>query len=684
MLQALLNPREISRGVAEILRPPRRIKPSEAAASYLRNDKGPWFSTLTPYVVEPLDHLGSRQYQGIVFVGPARTGKSFGLIGAGVCYVITCAPGDMLIVHMSKDTARDYSLTDLDRMIRHSPELQARLSPRPRDDNVFDKFFRSGISLKLGWPAVSQLSAKTLQYVLITDYDRPENRDDVDGEGPMWDLAAKRVETYMSRGKCLAESSPGEEYTKPNWSPSTPHEAPPALGILSLYNRGTRARWYWRCLHCRQPFEAKPGLDLFRLPIFDELEEIVQQTDLMTYAEQHAVVVCTACGGVHRLSDRQELNLNGRWIHEGEILLPDGTIDGERRRTQIASYWLGGVAAAYQRWDLLLHKYLQAVQTYVRTGDEQPLKNTTSGDQAYPYLPRAIAKRRGVEQLVQRAENWPKGFMPAAARFLTAAVDVQSGRFVVQVQAWGKGLEHWLVDRFQITASSRAEGARYAGLDPASYWEDWDLLFDAIVLKTYPVHGIEGILVPVALTLVDSGGKAGVTEKAYDFWRRARAQQLGGRVMLVKGTGHKDAARCTMVWPDARERSDRETGGRGDVPVWLINTNVMKDGVSGALSRLAHGPGYFHLPEWLPKDIFEELVSEVRGEKGWTKQRGIPNEAFDLAVYNRAAVIALEAEQINWDSPPEWARPIEERKVLGNNDPDPPARGGRRMRHSGI
>jgi phage terminase large subunit GpA-like protein len=412
-----------------MIRPRQRIRPSEAAARYLRTEKGEWSPDLVPYCLEPLDLLGSRRYQGIVFVGPARTGKTMGLILGGITYVVTSSPGDMLVVQMSQDAARDFSRMDLDRALRHSPELAARMSPRARDDNTFDKFFRSGVALKLGWPAVSQLSAKTLQYVFLTDYDRPENAHNVDGEGPMWGLAFKRTQTYMSRGKCLAESSPGEDQIDADWLQRSPHEAPPARGILSIYNTGTRARWYWPCLHCGEAFEAKPGLDCFAIPEFDELAERIGQQDLMTLAARWAKVVCPHCGGLHEPEDRSELNARGVWLHEGERLV-DGKVEGERRQTQIASYWLGGVAAAYQTWPSILHEYLQAVQTYVRTGDESPLKRTVNTDQGAPYLPIAATRKRSAEDLVKRVEDLPRGAVPDECRFLTAAVDVQLSRFV--------------------------------------------------------------------------------------------------------------------------------------------------------------------------------------------------------------------------------------------------------------
>jgi phage terminase large subunit GpA-like protein len=630
------------------------MRPSEAAAAVLRTEKGPWVPDLVPYMAEPLDHLGGREYRGIVFVGPARTGKTMGLILGGVAYVVTCAPGDMLIVQMSQDAARDFSRMDLDRAIRNSPELASRMSPRARDDNTFDKFFRSGVALKLGWPAVSQLSAKTLQYVFLTDYDRPENVQNVDGEGPMWDLAMKRTETYMSRGKCLAESSPGEEYTDAGWIQRSPHEAPPARGILSLYNSGTRARWYWPCQHCGELFEAAPGLKCFALPEWDELTEVVQRADLMTLAEQYAKVVCPHCGGTHEPQQRPAMNAGGRWLHEGERI-EGGEVVGERRRTTIASYWLGGVAAAYQTWPSIVHKYLTAVLTFVRTGDEQPLKTTTNTDQGAPYLPRAAANRRSPESFMNRLESWERGAIPEGVRFLTAAVDVQAHRFVVQVIGWGVGLESWLIDRFSITSSLRREGERFAGVDPAAYVEDWNVLIDQVIERRYRCGELE--LRPLVV-LCDSGGREGVTHNAYEFWRLMRARGLGQRFRLVKGVGNLNAPRVQETYPDARARKDR-SAGRGDVPVYLLNVNLLKDGVYGDLTRDVPGPGYVHIPDWIDNDYFSEITAEQRTPKGWERHGRAANEAFDLHAYNRAACIVLKAEAIDWKNPPLWAQPVE-------------------------
>jgi phage terminase large subunit GpA-like protein len=545
---------------------------------------------------------------------------------------------------------------DLERAIRHSPELAAAMSPRARDDNTFDKFFRNGMTLKLGWPAISQLSAKTLKYIFLTDYDRPEDRDNVGGEGPMWDLAFKRSETYMSRGKCLAESSPGEDQVEPKWSPRSPHEAPPARGILSLYNRGTRARWYWPCLHCHEHMQATPGVEIFGLPPLEELLEEIRGRDLLTLAEDFARIVCKKCGGILRMDNRTAMQQRGRWVHEGQTIDARGRVIGEPQRTNIASYWLGGAAAAYQRWDAMLLGYLQAVDEYARTGDENSMRTKVNTDFAAPYLPVHAMGARKASDLKERVEkDLVRGVVPLGVRFLTAAVDVQKQRFVVTIFGWGPGLECWILDRFTLNQSAtRRDGQRPAPLDPAVYAEDWKVLVKEAVLRRLPLVENTDLTMPVRMTLVDSGGEDGVTLRAYEFWRAARELGLGERVMLVKGANRKDAPRVEMTWPDASQRKDRHAGAMGDVPVWRLNTTTFKDAIVGDLARVERGAGFVHLPAWAEDSMFDEYVAEERGPKGWERVAA-RNEALDLHVYNRAACTIVGAEQIDWANPPDWA-----------------------------
>ncbi len=599
-------------------------------------------------MVEPMDRLADRSIEAVVFVGPARTGKSAGLVLGWMTYAVCCDPGDMLLLHMTEATARDFSKDDVARAHRHSQELAARLSPYYSDDNVFDKQYRHGMRLMLGWPSVSQLSGRTLRYVSITDYDRmPEN---IEGEGDAFTLARKRVQTFLSGGRVCVESSPGWLIEDPKWTHADPHEGPPCKGIFGLYNQGDRHRWYWPCPECRQFFTAAPAVDAFVL-IDDEVH-----------------LVCPHCGAAINRSNKSRMNHAGRWIAAGQTINADGEISGIAPFTRIASYWLTGPAAAYQSWESLWRKHHAAVADMEKTGSEESLKAVTTGDFGIAYRPRQLHVIRDARALQSRAEDVQKRTVPDGVKFLTAAVDVQKDRFVVQVIGWGADKERWLVDRYNLRYSKRQAGTNESEpVDPAGRIEDWWLLIGNVLFKPYPLANNEQVGIKPLVIAVDSGGKAGVTERAYLFWKRCRANGLGRQVMLVKGASSKTGPRVSRTFPDSSNRTQRKANARGEIPVFSLNTQILKDAIAADLERAEPGPGYIHLPSWLGAWFFDELTAETRTAKGWENQGGARNEGFDLMVYNEAAWLTLGGEKINWQNPPDWARldkavPIEQEK----------------------
>ena len=385
------------------------MRPSEAAAEYLRNDRGAWSAELAPMMCEPLDMLASREYQGVVYAGPARTGKNSSLVHGAIAYAVTCAHGDMSVIQMSQDAARDFSRSEVDRVFRYSPELAARLSPRARDDNTYDKFMRSGAQLRIGWPVISHVSSKTLQIVLLTDYERAQDRDDIGGEGPLWDLALKRTETYMSRGKVLAESSPGDDYAVADWRPSTPHEAPPARGILALYNAGTRARLYWPVPTLRRVLPGRPGCRAVQTTGLRRARAARRARRPADSRRAFARIACPHCGSFHAAgpATRPELRRRVGSMRANPYRVA-GVITGTRRGSPIASYWQGGCSAVFQRWDAMVYRYFAAVLAYVRARRRIPVEGVTNTDFGASYLPRSVANRRTGAELRKRIEAWPQ------------------------------------------------------------------------------------------------------------------------------------------------------------------------------------------------------------------------------------------------------------------------------------
>lgn len=638
---------EIQADIAELVRPPRRISVSECAKTAMRIEvpggyAGPWDSDLTPYMIEPMDLLKSRQHEAVVFVSPARTGKTQALIDGWITHSIVADPGDFGSFFSTQTLTHDYRKRRLERLHRNSKEISARLSKRAHDTTIEMVVYRHGMILSLGWPSSAQMAQRDLRYVALSDYD--SFKDDIAGEGSPFELARKRVQNAMSAGMALAESSPKREITQKNYELDGPHAAPPVNGgILQLFNRGDRRRWYWRCLDgCREVFIAPA------LPNFDEKESVSESAET-------AHVACPHCGVVYRNEDKRRLNMmaavdpDAGWLRERNK-------KGAQRESSIASFWLLGCASAFQQWGSIVENYLHAKREADISGDETAIKSAVNLDQGMPYMPRRFDNVQALGDLEERQEDMTHGVIPDGVRTLLAAVDVQARRFEVAVWGFGEARERWLLDRFAIHQS--ADGF---DLRPAVYLEHWEILIDRVLKKTYDLP--DGRIMRMHATAIDLGGyhdrvKAGAdsSRRAYDWWRTLRNRSLASQARLVKGEPRPSAPMVAESYPDTSKRKDRKSSSKGDVPVLMINTRIIKDGMYDDLRRDVPGAGYIHLPSWIDSRYIAELNAEEQDEKGnWKKLAGRRNETWDLLCYATALWSFIRGDRIDWTSPPSWA-----------------------------
>lgn len=652
---------------AEAVRPPERLTVSEAAERfrYISNPGsyvGPLRNSMTPYMIEPMDELASLDYTGLIFVGPAQTGKTDALLLNWLTHTAMCDPADMMFIQTSQSTARDFAKRRIERLYRHSPKVGDKRLPGRNNQNTFDTKFQSGMLFTMSWPTINELSGKPIPRLALTDYDRMPQ--DIDEEGSPFDLARKRATSFRRYGMTLAESSPGFEIENPKWMPSTKHEAPPTKGILSLYNRGDRRRFYWRCPHCSEPFE--PDFNLIHYP---------ETKDMMEAAEA-AHLNCPHCGCMitHEPSEqggpgKHELNIAGRWVKDGMIWMPDGSMQGKPIRTDIASFWMKGVCAAFTDWKGLVFNYLKAMEEFENNGSEEALKTTINTDQGLPYKPMAMSDSKLPEEIKARAKELGEGVVPEGVRFLIATIDVQKNRFEVQVHGFGVGGDVWVIDRYNIKKSKRLdEEGEHLWVKPGAESEDWHVLIEQVLEKTYPLSDGSGRhMMPKAFGC-DSGGAEKVTTNAYNFWRYLRDKvesDFYKRLLLIKGSSIKTAPRVQVSFPDS-DRKDRKAGARGEVPVLMINGDMIKDQLSLMLDRDVVGSGVISYPEWLPDWWYSEMVAETRTKKGWENLQSRRNEAWDLLMYAQAIALSrlVQIEKIDWEKPPGWAKDWDENDLV--------------------
>lgn len=656
----------ILRTVADQLRPPQRMTVAEAAARYRYVNQpgayvGPWLNSTTPYMVEPMNMLNSRQFDKMAFVGPAQSGKTDATILNGIVFSVIVDPMDLIVFCPTSTAARDFSMRRVDRLHRHSADVGAMLMKSRDADNKFDKHYVTGTILTLSYPSVTELAGRPVGRIIITDYDRID--DDIGGDGNAFDLASKRTTTFGSFAMCVAESSPSRPVKDPNWIRQSPHEAPPCDGIIGLYNRGDRRIWMWPCPHCDQYFEGT-----FQLLQWDRKN--ADGTEMSNLERAETVrMVCPHCGAEIDPSEKYEMNLWGMWVPDGCTVDENGHLIGEARRSEFASFWLRGTAAAFISWKKLVLNYLDATDDYERTMSEESLKKFWNNDMGEPYLPKSLSSVRVPETLMSRAEEWPEQTVPAGVRLLIATVDVQKHRFEVCVNGISPGypFDISLVDRFNITKSERLdEEGDPMVLHPGAYLEDWDLIEKLVMDRRYPLSDGSGRMMRIKITGVDSGGEAGVTGNAYQFYRDQRKKGNAGRLTLVKGDGQVKNPRTRIALPDSNQK-DKKAIARGDVPVLMINSNVVKDMLNGRLDVTTPGKGMIHLPKWAPECVFTEMCVEVRDEKGWSNANSRRNETWDLMYYTIGIGISgrvLGLESLDWDNAPTWAARWDENPLV--------------------
>lgn len=675
--------------VVSMVRPREKLTVAEWAQKYRYIDRpgfhrGFWSSEKTPYMVEPMNVLTSLDYTGMVFVGPARTGKSdawWNFVG----YSAHSDPADMIFYGMTDSRAREVGKGDWRKFVsmkqpdQDQSTIQRLLAPGKQ--NVMDKRFANGMELMFRGPSLTELSGKTLPRVWMEDYDRVNvpgpGPDDIDQQGSLFNLGSKRTTTYKRYGMSVAESSPGFEVTERNWIASTPHEAPPTRGILSLYNTGDRRRWYWRCPDCEEAFE--PTFSLISFP---------EDGDNLERAEQ-AVLVCPHCGCVHRPERKAAMNREGRWLRDGETWNVDGTVTGKAPRSNIASFWMQGPAAGFQDWKGLVKSYLDAMDVFRSTGSMGALKKCQNTDFGVPFQPPEDEGARLPEVLKARAEEWGDGgrdydsrkcTVPPWVRFLVATVDIAVRSFVVQITGIGEYGEMTLIDAFKIRTSNRVDEndirKPLLPIDPAAYPEDWDMLIESVIEKTYPLADGSGRHMPIKITFSDSGGRDGFTANAVRFWLKLRddpiKRQHHTRFHLLKGITPKDTSGGVAMWTRKTAYYDAAsvTSARltGKVPYQQLNSNELKDRLNSALMREESGAPRLRFPMWLPDWAYRQLCAEERiAGKGWL-QKG-KNETWDLCSYAIGACQHpdIKIDMIKWDEPervPSWAKPWDENPFI--------------------
>lgn len=240
--------------------------------------------------------------------------------------------------------------------------------------------------------------------------------------------------------------------------------------------------------------------------------------------------------------------------------------------------------------------------------------------------------------LQQRADPYLLGTVPAGGLVLTAGVDVQHTWWQINVWAWGRGMESWLVDRHIIEGNPANEA-------------DWQHVTD--YLQRRYVQAWHGGSLGLSAISVDSSDQ---THAVYNYVRNH--QHLLPNLRAIKGDTNDNRP---ILGPASMQDVDyKGVKVKSGIKLWLVGVDNAKDLLLGQLAIAQPGPGYVHTSQELPREFYEQLTAEqrilakVQGREvyKWVKRRP-RNEDLDCRNY---AIHAAMAQGLHKYTDVRWAQ----------------------------
>lgn len=597
----------VMRAAAEGARPDPELKVDEWSEQHMvlpksSSEPGPYRIERTPYARRVMQCLSpGHPCKRVVVRGASQMLKTQVAIN-WILASIHLAPANILALEPTDKLAKRLSAR-LGQSIRDVDVVRDRVAtPRSRDSrNTIDaKDFQGGALYIVTAGAASNLAEIPARYVFLDEVDRMEQS--VDGEGDPVELSEARATTFQSNCKFYEVSSPTVKGLSK---------------IDTLHDMGTQEVYLVPCPHCGHEHELVIGN--FRY-----------QRDPDTGYMVRAWFVCPECGCEIEERSKGAMLAAGRWHARAQG-------DGETVSFSISAFYAkpGDIT-----WLSLARQHARALDRLER-GDPQAMQVFWNTRLALSFEHAQGATT--AKELQDRAESYPPRVVPDPALVLTMTVDTQPNRLEVQIEAWGPGMEHWLIDH-TVLWGSPAEPPDA----PGSVWARLDE-----IRRTPFAHTAGGKPLQISAYAIDSGGAN--TQDVYNYG--ARRKHLN--CLVIKGANRPNRP----IISSSPSKVDIEWNGQkteGGVELWMVGTDVAKDHLFNRM-KLAAGPGAMHFHDKLEASWFEQLVAErprVRFSKGraireWVKANGDRNEALDLSVYNLAVAYYLGLHK--WGAL-DWAR----------------------------
>ena len=580
------------------LRPPPELTISDWAdqnrrlSSEASAEPGQWRTSRAEYQRGIMEAISDAGVEIVVIMSSSQIGKSECLLNC-VGYHVDQDPAPIMVVMPTERDAETWSKDRFSPMARDTPCLTGKIAdPKSRDGNnkILHKRFPGGHLTIVGANAPSGLASRPIRLLMCDEVDRYPFS--AGAEGDPVNLAKKRTVTFWNR-KIVLVSTPTNKG---------------ASRIETAYEESDQRQYHVPCPECGS-------------------EQVLTWPQVQwgknadgTHRPETARYHCIDCDAAWRDETRWAAIRKGHW-------------QANQPFAGIAGFHLNEIYSPWVRLEAMVKAFLSA-----RAGGDEAMKTFVNTSLGESWVESGEAP--DWQRLSDRKEDWQPGSVPADGLFLTAGADVQKDRIEVDVWAWGRGLESWLIDHIVIEGGPGSETC-------------WTTLTELLGRTWQHANGMQMTIARIA---IDTGYE---TPAVYGWARKAGF----GQVAPVKGVeGFNRASPVSgPTFVDATIAGKRLRRG---ARLWTVAVSTFKSETYRFLrlerptpEELAGGSrfpaGTLHLPGWIDSEWLKQLVAEqlvtVRNKRGfsrleWQKLRE-RNEALDCRVYARAAAWILGADR---------------------------------------
>lgn len=557
------------------------------------SEPGKYRTSRTPYLKEVMDCLSvSHPARVIVFKKSAQ-------VGATECgnnwlgYIIDHAPGPIMAVQPTVDTAKRNSRLRIEPLIDETPSIRKKLATtRSRDsaNTILQKDFDGGTLVLTGANSAAGLRSMPAKYLLLDEVNAYPNS--VEDEGDPISLVMARSKTF-SRRKAFLISTPTTEG---------------ACRISDEFDKTDQRYFHVPCPHC---------------DYFQKLE-----FKLLKWPEgkpEECGLYCENCNAEIEEKYKSKMLARGKWIAEA--------------KSENIGFFINALysPAGWQSWKDIAKEYEDAKQELEKLKKHEKMKAFTNTVLGEPY--KETGEVPEWRRIYNRREGYAVGTVPKGGLFLTAGVDVQKDRLEIEVVAWGRNKESWSVDYTTIPGNTDLEAP----------WTE----LSSYIERSFPTDF--GLYLPISYLAIDSGYNTQHVYnfcRRYPVTRLAPVKGEDGLQMLVGQAKPVDVKLSGKTWRRGVKLFKVGVSMAKSELYGFLKMDYPVDGQAfppGFCHFPMYGEEYF-------RQLTAEKVIIKRNRKNysvmeWVKDRE-RNEALDCRVYARAAASIYGLDRFkstDWD-----------------------------------